>query len=160
MKADRLTRITTELPGAEEIQKTLEEQKVVQPNPSQTYEAPRTPTEEMLARIWAEILGLDRVGIHENFFDLGGDSLLATQVLSRVRQAARVELPLTMLFTTSFTIADVAAAIDEYLQHQAAPPVEAADEETLAALLDELEGISEAEAKALLAKEQQEAKSS
>jgi len=157
MKSNHLTHLTTELTEADEIQKTLEAQKVVKAHPpAQTSLAPRTPTEAMLARIWAEILGLDHVGIQDNFFDLGGDSLLATQVLSRVRQESQVELPLTLLFTNAFTVADVAEVIDQYVKKQAATSVAEADEETLAALLDELEGMSEAEAKALLDKEQRD----
>ena len=59
---------------------------------------PRTPTEEVLARIWCEVLNLKQVGIHDNFFELGGHSLLATQVISRMRYAFDVELPLSALF--------------------------------------------------------------
>ncbi len=63
-----------------------------------TFVAPRTPVEELLAELWAEVLNLERVGIHDNFFELGGHSLLATQVVSRVRQAFQMELPLRSLF--------------------------------------------------------------
>ena len=59
---------------------------------------PRTPTEEVLAGIWAELLGAARVGAEDDFFALGGHSLMATQVISRVRQAFGVELPLRDLF--------------------------------------------------------------
>jgi acyl carrier protein len=62
------------------------------------YEAPRTPLEEVLAGIWANVIGLDRVGIHDNFFELGGDSLLAIRVVSRVLKQFRLEIPLQSLF--------------------------------------------------------------
>jgi amino acid adenylation domain-containing protein len=62
------------------------------------FVAPRTPTEEVLAGIWAELLGVERVGAEDDFFALGGHSLVATQVISRVRQAFGVELPLRDLF--------------------------------------------------------------
>jgi len=59
---------------------------------------PRTPAEELIARILAEVLRLERVGIHDDFFDLGGHSLNATQVVSRVREAFKIEMPLRALF--------------------------------------------------------------
>jgi len=72
------------------------------------YVAPRTPTEEILAGIWAEVLKLERVGRDDNFFELGGHSLLAMQVAARVRGALGVDLPLRKIFATQ-TIANLAA---------------------------------------------------
>jgi amino acid adenylation domain-containing protein len=60
--------------------------------------APRTSTEETLAALWSRVLGVERIGLNDSFFDLGGHSLLATQVISRVREAFRVEIPLARLF--------------------------------------------------------------
>ncbi len=62
--------------------------------------APRTPVEEVLASIWAELLGVGSVGVRDSFFELGGHSLLATRVMSRVRRAFSVELPLREIFSS------------------------------------------------------------
>ncbi|MFH0344255.1 MAG: amino acid adenylation domain-containing protein, partial [Chromatiales bacterium] len=74
------------------------------------YVAPRTPTEETLAAIWAEVLKLDQVGIHDNFFDLGGHSLLAVQLISRVREQLDVDLPLRAIFEAP-TVAALSAVV-------------------------------------------------
>ncbi|MEU6173220.1 non-ribosomal peptide synthase/polyketide synthase [Streptantibioticus parmotrematis] len=58
-----------------------------QPDTTTPYVAPRTGTEERLAAIWAEVLGVERVGAHDNFFALGGDSILSIQIVSRARAA-------------------------------------------------------------------------
>ncbi|OAD22899.1 cyanopeptolin synthetase [Candidatus Thiomargarita nelsonii] len=62
------------------------------------FVVPQTPEEELLAGIWANVLGIKEVSIHDNFFELGGHSLLATQVISRVGETFSVELPLRQLF--------------------------------------------------------------
>ena len=86
------------------------------PAPSQkrgTGEAPAkplTPDEEVVARIWADLLNIDHVDIHENFFFLGGHSLLITQVISRVRESLRVELPVRTMFESP-TVATFCEAI-------------------------------------------------
>jgi len=68
------------------------------------YLAPRTHDEMVLADIWTRILGLEEVGIHDDFFRLGGDSILATQVVSQVRQIMGVELsPIAMFETPTIT---------------------------------------------------------
>jgi amino acid adenylation domain-containing protein/non-ribosomal peptide synthase protein (TIGR01720 family) len=77
--------------------------------------APRTPVEEVLAGVWAELLGLDRVGATDSFFDLGGHSLLATRVMSRLRAAFGVEMPLRDLFEAP-VLADLAVRVEMALR--------------------------------------------
>jgi len=67
------------------------------------YVEPRTETERTIAEVWREVLKVSRVGVHDNFFDLGGHSLLATQVISRLREAFKVDLPLRALFEAPTT---------------------------------------------------------
>jgi amino acid adenylation domain-containing protein len=74
------------------------------------YVAPRNEVEESLARIWIDLLGVQRVGVYDDFFHLGGHSLLAARVVSRVREAFRVELPLATFFEES-TLGNLADAI-------------------------------------------------
>jgi len=92
------------LPGAPEAGR---------PGPGPAH-APRTPLEEALAEIWREVLRIPRMGVHEHFMDLGGDSLLATQVLARVRQAWGIDVSPIEFFDTR-TVAGLAA----YLEHVA-----------------------------------------
>ncbi|HEX8558733.1 MAG TPA: amino acid adenylation domain-containing protein [Pyrinomonadaceae bacterium] len=73
-------------------------QRLARDEDHQPYVEPRTPVERRLADIWAEVLGVERVGAHDNFFDLGGHSLLATQVVSRARSSFQVGVPLRVLF--------------------------------------------------------------
>ncbi|HEX2202014.1 MAG TPA: non-ribosomal peptide synthase/polyketide synthase [Longimicrobium sp.] len=81
--------------------------------------APRSGVEEMLAGVWAELLRVDRVGAHDSFFELGGHSLLATQLVSRIREAFRVELPLRTVFEAG-RLDTLAAAIEGALKGGAA----------------------------------------
>ncbi|HVR96684.1 MAG TPA: condensation domain-containing protein, partial [Thermoanaerobaculia bacterium] len=83
----------------------------VRPDLAAAYVAPRTPLEETLAAIWSDVLGIERVGVEDDFFELGGQSLLATQAVSRVRQAAGgVEVPLRALFEGP-TVAELARIV-------------------------------------------------
>jgi acyl carrier protein len=113
------------------------------PDRAAAFVAPRNETEEMLAAIWAEVLGVERVGIHDNFLELGGHSLFAMQLISRVRAAFAVELPLRSLFDAN-TVAALAVRI-------VTAQAEQADRAALERMLAELEGISDSEAQSLLA---------
>ncbi|HSF42928.1 MAG TPA: amino acid adenylation domain-containing protein [Thermoanaerobaculia bacterium] len=83
--------------------------------------APRTPLEESLARIWGELLRLDRVGIRDNFFELGGHSLLALQLAARIRQAVGVEIPVRALFEHP-TIEELAPVLERTVPPEPATP--------------------------------------
>ena len=60
--------------------------------------APRTPSEEVIAAIWAEVLKRDNIGVEDNFFEIGGHSLLATQIASRLREHFRISVPVRAVF--------------------------------------------------------------
>jgi amino acid adenylation domain-containing protein len=101
------------------------------------YAAPRTPIESLLVEIWSELL--DRqVGIDDDFIELGGDSLLAAQMLARVNTACQVELPYSALFDAP-TVAALASVVTEHLTR-------GTDDADLAGLLDEIENMPESEA--------------
>jgi amino acid adenylation domain-containing protein len=95
------------------------------------YAAPETVTEELLAEIWAELLGRPRVGLYDNFFDLGGHSLLAPQVFARIEETFQVELPLRTLFEAP-TVAQMATALEQLLLAQ----IEELSEEEAASLIE------------------------
>jgi amino acid adenylation domain-containing protein len=107
------------------------------------FVAPRTPEEEQIAAIWREVLQKDRIGVHDDFFNLGGHSLAAVQILSHVRDKFRVQFPI-LSFLEAPTIADMAARIDQ------CPLVETEAEE-MEKLLRELEAMSGEEAQLLAA---------
>ncbi|MEP6605522.1 MAG: amino acid adenylation domain-containing protein, partial [Nitrosospira sp.] len=75
-----------------------------------SYVAPQSALETLLANLWAKILGLERVGATDSFFDLGGQSLLATQLLARINELLKIQIPLKMLFAKP-AVADFCAAL-------------------------------------------------
>nr|WP_228058734.1 non-ribosomal peptide synthetase [Nostoc sp. LEGE 06077] len=95
----------------------------IRPNLEETFVAPRNPIEEKLASIWAELLGIEPIGINDNFFNLGGHSLIAAQMLSRIRDGFQVELFFHHIFANP-TIAALAALIEQpsHLQQQLQRP--------------------------------------
>jgi acyl carrier protein len=118
------------------------------PDPAQSesaadrHVAPRTPTEEKVARIWCDVLKKERVGATDNFLDLGGHSLLAIRVLGRISKEFGVRLALRALFESP-TVAEVAALLDTELRQRA-------DEQAVAAALAGVEGLSEADVQRML----------
>jgi amino acid adenylation domain-containing protein/FkbM family methyltransferase len=117
----------------------------------QEYTAPRNEVEQTLVKIFAEVLGVEKIGVHDNFFKLGGHSLLATQAMSRILDKFKVELPLQQLFEQP-TVADFSKVIvsaNGFRQQEIDPiiKVNTSAEEMLLAKLDEL---SDEEVEALL----------
>ena len=78
------------------------------------FVSPKKPVEKILSKVWAEVLGIERVGIKDNFFAFGGDSLKATQVVSRIGKTFQVMVPLRTIFKGP-TVADQALLIEEML---------------------------------------------
>ena len=96
------------------------------PGLTEVFVAPYTPTEEVLAGIWTTVLGVEEISVSDNFFDLGGHSLSAVQVMSRVRAALQVDLPLHALFAAP-TVAGLALVIETAHQGEqtvAVPPLQ------------------------------------
>ncbi len=114
-------------------------------SPEHEYVAPRTPSEEIIANIFASVLGVQNVGIHDNFFELGGHSLLATQVISRLNQTFSTELSLRQIFEKP-TVAVLAEAVTDF-------QLQNTEDEEINHLLVELEGLSSEEVQKLLAEE-------
>lgn len=73
------------------------------------YETPKTPVEAKLAGVFADALAVERVGLHDNFFDIGGNSLIAADILARLRDELAVDLPASRLFFENPTVAGLAA---------------------------------------------------
>jgi phthiocerol/phenolphthiocerol synthesis type-I polyketide synthase E len=126
----------------------LRERSRVRPRPAlpAAYAPPRNPVEQRLAGILADLLRVEPVGIHDSFFDLGGDSILATRLIGALGEAFDVQLSLRTVFEAP-SAAELALAV---VQAQAAD----VDAGALAAALDEIRGLSPEALRALLAEEE------
>jgi acyl carrier protein len=99
------------------------------------YVGPRTETEKALAGIWADVMRVKTVGVEDGFLDLGGHSLSATQITSRVRANFRVEIPLPLWFENP-TVAMLAVEIEQALKSEMANPSAAEPWQQIARLTD------------------------
>lgn len=95
------------------------------PSSTDTYVAPETATQRLLANIWSDVLGIRPIGLHDDFYALGGDSLIAIRVISRLKEALDLNLEAKLIFEHS-TVAQLASAI-ENLQAALAVSVDTAD---------------------------------
>src|SRR5271165_3763805 len=92
-----MSRVASRFSDPRSLSKAVEAQKA-RLRTQAAYEAPANPTEETLSAIWSKLLAIDKVGRNDNFFALGGHSLMAVQVIARVRQTLRIEMPLRAMF--------------------------------------------------------------
>jgi amino acid adenylation domain-containing protein len=100
------------LPSGKVDRKTLASRAAARPIGERCYIAPQTPTQESLASIWRNVLGPEQVGITDNFFEMGGHSLMAMQVVARIRRVFDVEIPIRSLFEDP-TIKGLANNVEE-----------------------------------------------
>jgi FkbH-like protein len=111
---DTLERIASDLHDPERTAAAIHADNIGGAIVSGNGSIPNTETERRIAEIWGELLEMPRVGIDEDFFALGGDSLLATRVLSRIHEVFDIEVPITVLFAEPLTVSRLASSLDEY----------------------------------------------
>jgi acyl carrier protein len=104
-------------PNGKINRRALPAPEVLRPEIEERYVAPRNAIEEALVELWQEVLGISPIGVSDNFFDLGGHSLKATRLLSKVRSIFRTQLPLSVVFEAT-TVEALACAL---VEHEAKP---------------------------------------
>ena len=151
MAAEKLLRIARDFHSLEQIHQAVREfkqAKSAEAKPSSgEYVAPRNALEVEVAALWGELLGTESISVEASFFALGGDSLIAVQLLSRVRNEFQVELTMRDALDEDVTVASLALAIER-------AQIEQASEDDIDDILAELEGLSEEEIQLLLAEEE------
>jgi acyl carrier protein len=100
--------------------RSLSNSDLLMEEPEHPFIAPRTPSEEIVAGLMAQLLCCEKISIDDNFFELGGHSLLATQLIARLREVFQVELPVRLLFDYP-TTAELSVAILEITMMQQDP---------------------------------------
>lgn len=110
------------------------------------YVAPRNEFEQRILKIWEDVLVIEQIGVMDNLFELGGESIKAIQILSRIREEFEVDLPLTVLFEGNLSVAGLAQAVEASL-------LSSFDEDLIAEELAALENLTDEEIELLLKQE-------
>ncbi len=142
-KAALLVSIATDLSDPAQVEDHIAARTRARPSIANPYVAPRTPAEHTIAGIFGKLLGIDPIGVNDNFFQIGGHSLLAMQVIFRIRDAFDVELSARDLYDGEFTAAELAAKV-------ARLQLRTADSARIGEVLDKLDALSDEEVRALL----------
>ncbi len=138
--------LSMQFENAEDILRAVRKKKKAKPSSDRPLVMAETLFEQEVAAVWAEVLGLDQVSIHDNFFEIGGHSLAATQVVSRLSRSLGVELSLTYLIGENPTIAVMAEMLEQMVIKQAS-------DSRIAGALAELEHRSEEQEPVVLSRE-------
>jgi len=117
------------------------------PNLPNSFVAPRNELESTVVNIWQSLLGIKGIGVEDNLFDLGGDSLLAIQIISRIREVLHTEIALRSIFEMP-TVAGVVGSIQQHQQSMDAQM------ETIDEVIDLVEQLSEEELRLLIAEQE------
>src|SRR5689334_5503914 len=143
-KSRLLNQIAEQLNDTEDILSAVQSRQLkARPNLKETFVAPRTETEKTLAEIWTQVLNVTQIGVNDDFFHLGGTSLMATQLLSYIYDAFQVELTLKELFDNAPTISGLAEAIETR-------QIEQASMSEIVATFEELNELSDDAARKML----------
>ncbi len=140
---DVVAEIASELNTTEKIHKAIVEHRSCNMGERAEYAAPTNEIEEKIVAIWEEILEVERIGINDSLFSLGGESIKAIQILSRVRAEFDADISLAVLFEGELTVARLAEATQDSI-------LSSFDEDLLASELEAIENMSEEELAALL----------
>jgi len=138
-----IEQIAKELNTAEKIHTEVVKRNHVKIGRRAEYAAPRNEIEQAVAEIWEQVLEIEKVGINDGLFELGGESIKAIQILSRVREKFDTDISLAVLFEGEITVAKLAQAAQESI-------LGSYDEETLAKELAAIENLTEEELEELL----------
>lgn len=140
---DLIAEIATDLNTTEKIHKAIVSERNSNVGERAEYAPPTNEMEEKIVKIWEEILEVDKIGINDSIFSLGGESIKAIQILSRVRDEFETDISLAVLFEGELTVARLAEATQDSI-------LSSFDEDLLSGELEAIENMSDEEIEALL----------